>query len=369
MALRCGVALLVVLQVAASLCTPTGADAQSRLPRTPVTLRVGPQRPDLVRHNRVEALSLGIRGQVRPETPWGPLSLTGTFRFGIGDLHPNGTLEVVHETVHDRIVVSGYHELTSIDERARDFGVGNSLTALLLGQDLGDYYRRSGATFEWTPPTAYPRTYRFRAYAEYQQGVEKETDVQLRRLWDDDRRFRPNIPAEDGWELGSSLELSRRWGRDPMRTRGGAEAFVQGGAGDFDYVRSSLGADVTLALRSHFSLTLEGQAGTSWGSPSVQRLWYVGGPLTLRGFAPRAMGGPSFGRARVELDRSFSFGRVVAFTDAGWAGDRADFALDEALYSAGTGLAIIDGILRIDGAWMLQDPHDFRLDIYLDQIL
>jgi hypothetical protein len=42
--------------------------------------------------------------------------------------------------------------------------------------------------------------------------------------------------------------------------------------------------------------------------------------------------------------------------------------LDDALYSAGAGLAVIDGILRIDGAWQLESPHDFRLDIYLDQI-
>jgi hypothetical protein len=343
--------------------------ASTQLPHMPVTLRVGPQRPDLVRYNRVEALSLGIRGQIRPETPWGPLSLTGTFRFGIGDLHPNGLLEIVHEDLHHRIVVSGYHDLTSIDERARDFGVANSLSALLLGHDLGDYYRRSGATFEWTPPTADPRTFRFRAYAEYQEDVEKETDVQLRRLWDDDRRFRPNIAADDAWELGGSLELSRRWGSDPSRTRGGAEALVQAATGDSEYARSSLGADVTLALPSHFALTLEGRAGTSWGSPSTQRLWYVGGPLTLRGYAPRAAGGQSFGRARAELDRSFSFGRVVVFSDMGWAGDRSDVDLADALYSAGTGLALIDGILRIDGAWMLDDPHDFRLDVYFDQIL
>jgi hypothetical protein len=359
MALTAGVALLAALQIAA----PT------QLPHTPVTLRVGPQRPDLVRYNRVEALSLGVRGQVRPETPWGPLSLTGTVRLGIGDLHPNGALDVVHESVRDRVVVSGYHELTSIDERARDFGLANTLMALLAGQDLGDYYRRSGARVEWTPPTADPRTFRLRAFAEYQEGVEKETDVQLPRLWDEDRRFRANIAADDGWELGGSLELARRWGRDPGRTRGGAAATVLAATGDRDFVRNSLGADLTLALPRRFSVTLEAEGGTSWGTPSVQRLWYVGGPLTLRGFEPRAAGGQSFTRARAELDRAFSFGRVVVFSDMGWVGERGDLDLDAALWSAGVGLAVVDGILRIDGACPLDDPRGFRVDVYLDQIL
>lgn len=32
--------------------------------------------------------------------------------------------------------------------------------------------------------------------------VEKETDVQVPRLWDDTERFRPNIQADDGWDFG-----------------------------------------------------------------------------------------------------------------------------------------------------------------------
>jgi hypothetical protein len=35
-------------------------------PQMPRTLRWGPQRPDLVRYNRVENLFVGVRGQIRP---------------------------------------------------------------------------------------------------------------------------------------------------------------------------------------------------------------------------------------------------------------------------------------------------------------
>jgi len=362
--------LLAILQM-----SPSGAAAQdppsraSGLPRMPMTFRIGPQRPDLVRYNRVEALSLGLRVQIRPSTPVGPLSLTGTARLGIADLHPNGRLDVVHESIERRVVLSGYHELAAIDEQARHFGLANSLMAFVAGQDDGDYYRRSGAMLEWTPPTASPRTFRVRAYAEYQQGVEKQTDVQVPRLWDEDAAFRPNIDADDGWEYGGSAELAVRWGRDLRRTRGGLGAFGQAGTGDADYARASAAGDVTLVLPWLMALSVEAEAGTSWGSPSTQRLWYVGGPLTLHGYAPRALGGESFWRGRAELDRSFAFGRFLVFTDVAWAGARSDFGVDDALSSAGLGLALIDGIVRVDGGWQIERPHRFRLDIYLDQLL
>lgn len=132
---------------------------------------------------------------------------------------------------------------------------------------------------------------------------------------------------------------------------------------------SSIGADVALILPVRLRLSLEAAAGASHGSPPVQRLFYLGGPLTLRGYEPRTLGGEAFGRARAELDRAFSFGRLAVFTDVGWAGTRDDVDLDDSLGSAGVSLAIIDGILRIDGAWPLDRPHRFRLDVYLDQIL
>ena len=116
-------------------------------------------------------------------------------------------------------------------------------------------------------------------------------------------------------------------------------------------------------------MALEAGAGTSWGSPSAQRLWYVGGPSTLRGYDPRIAGGTSFGRARGELARGFSFGRISLFSDLGWAGDRRDVGFDDAFSSVGVGLSILDGLLRFDAAWGLDAPRNFRFDIYLDQIL
>jgi hemolysin activation/secretion protein len=116
-------------------------------------------------------------------------------------------------------------------------------------------------------------------------------------------------------------------------------------------------------------IALEVGAGTTWGSPSVQRIWHLGGPSTLRGYDPLATSGESFGRGRAELARSFSFGRLSVFSDLGWAGDHRDARLDDALQSVGIGMSILDGLIRFDGAWALDGPRDFRFDAYLDQIL
>jgi hypothetical protein len=339
------------------------------LPQTPATFRWGFQRPDLVRYNRVEALSMGARGQVRPSTPLGPISVTATARLGVADLHPNGSLELARETIENRVSLHGYHELVSIDERARHFGIGNSLLAATVGRDDGDYYRRTGGMLEWTPPSAGRRSYRIRGYAEYHEAVEAETSFALFHATSDSWAFRPNLAADEGWEYGASLEVTPYWGSDPNLTQGGLDLLVQAGTGDFEYARASLGGRIVVPLPARMRVALDVAAGTSWGSPSTQRLWYLGGPTTLRGYDPRVTGGRSFGRARGELARGFSFGRVAVFSDVGWSGERDDVRWDDALQSVGVGLSILDGLIRFDGAWAIREPEGFRFDAYLDQIL
>jgi len=52
-----------------------------------------------------------------------------------------------------------------------------------------------------------------------------------------------------------------------------------------------------------------------------------------------------------------------------WAGVRDTFELDDGFYSAGVGLAILDGLIRTDSAWGLKPPRGFRFDFCLDAIL
>ena len=336
------------------------------LPQVPSTLRWGLQRPDLVRYNRVEALSIGLRGQLRPQTFAGPVTVTGTARLGLADLEPNVRGEITRETLRRKLTLSAYNELAAIDEGGRHLGIGNSLMAMFFGRDDGDYYRRSGASLDWTPPTAARPSFEVRAYAEYHRAAETETDF---ALFDWSNAFRPALPADEGWEYGGIVRLTPWWGTDPFLAQGGLDLTVQGGVGDVEYVRSSLLARVVFPLPEDMRLGLEAGAGTMWGTPSTQRLWYLGGARSLRGYDPIVTSGTSFWRGRAELARTFDFGSASLFSDVGWAGDREAVHLEDALLSLGLGFSILDGLIRMDGAYGLRAPRGFRFDLYLDAIL
>lgn len=322
-----------------------------------------------MRFNRVEGLSVGARGQVRPSTFLGPLSFTLTGRLGYADLVPNAHLEVARETLRRRVALHGYHELTSIEPASRHLGLGNSVMALLFGRDDGDYFRRSGTSLEWTPPSARRRAYRVTAYTEYHRAVGVEADVSVRELWDDDWAFRPNLPAQEGWEYGGTVELSPWWGTDPRLAQGGLDVSLRAATGMADFARGSLVGRLAVPLPWDLRAALEAGAGTTVGTPSIQRLWFVGGPRTLRGYPPRIMGGEEMMRVRGEVARRMSFGFLSLFSDYAWAGDGSDFSLDDGFYSVGVGLSIVDGLIRLDAGFGLREPRDLRIDFYLDSVL
>ena len=336
---------------------------------TPATFRWGWQRTDLLRYNRVEGLSVGARGQIYPETPVGRLSLTATARLGSTDLEPNGRLDVTRENLRRRVTLSAYHELAAVDDGARHLGLGNSVTALLFGRDDGDYYRRSGGALEWTPPASERASFRVRAYAERHRPVSAGADFALRHLGDGGWKFRPNLAADEGWDAGGELTLAPWWGSDPREPQAGLELATRVGAGTWSYRTASLEGRVAVPLPVGFRVALESAGGTSWGAPPAQRTFLVGGASTLRGYEPATLRGGSFARGRGELARQFSFGAVSLFSDAAWAGERADFEVDDALWSAGVGLSLVDGLIRADAAWGLSAPRGFRFELYLDGIL
>ncbi|MCG6955602.1 MAG: outer membrane protein assembly factor [Gemmatimonadetes bacterium] len=340
---------------------------------TPKTLRWGLQRTDLVRYNRVEGLSVGARGQIRPNrfvgSPVGPLSLTATVRLGTADLQPDARLDVTRERFRSRLTLSVFHGLAAVDEDARHLDVGNSILAAMVGRDDGDYYRRSGAWLEWSPPAAARQTVRVRAYGEYHQPAQTNTDLSLLHVGSSSWTFRPNLQADEGWEVGGLVRLEPWWGTDPRSPQGGLSLLAQAAGGDFEYARASIVGRLAVPLPADFRVGLEAGGGTSWGHPPVQRHWLIGGPTTLRGYGPDTFEGTSYLRGRAELAHLFDFGALSLFSDVAWAGDRDAASLDAALTSVGAGLSILDGLIRVDLGWGLRSPRGSRLDAYLDGIL
>jgi hypothetical protein len=359
-------------------------ETMADLPPAPVQglpwdLNWGWARHDLLRYNRVEGLAVGGRFQSDVGFPT-PLTFRASGFFGLADLEPKARLSLEKASVKRRITLGGYREIQATDSRGRYLGVGNSLHALLFGRDDGEYFRATGADLLWQPPEAERQSFKFRAYAERQDPLRNKIDFALFRSWGGNDVFRPNVPADLVEEAGAELTLSPWWGPDPLSTQVGLELYGHAAAWrtpdsttTHDYARARATLRIAFPLaEATWRVGLEAGAGTSWGDAPLQRSWFLGGPLNLRGYTASSAVGPSFARGRLEVARVMAryATTLSAFGDVGWAGVREDFDADDLLYGVGFGASILDGLIRMDVSQGLRGPgKHFRVDLYLDAIL
>ncbi|MGH7530272.1 MAG: hypothetical protein ACREMN_07795, partial [Gemmatimonadales bacterium] len=267
------------------------------LPAPPWELRARPPRWGLARYNRVEGLALGARAEVE----FGRLRADGQVLVATTDGTPDLAAGLAHEWTGTRVRLSGYHRLTAVDPPANPLGIGNSIAALWLGRDDGDYFRTTGVELTVTPvPTAAQR-FGVRVWAERQRAVAKRTDFSIRRVLDADHRFRPNILADSADQVGATLTFRAQRGLDPEAARWSTDVTLDGSAGTFGFARASADLRFTTPLTPRLAGAVEVGGGTSAGRVPVQSRWYLGGPLTLRGYGGAATSGDAFWRARVEV--------------------------------------------------------------------
>lgn len=326
----------------------------------------GLDRTGLVRYNRVEGLSTGLG--VGAE--YGRLSaeLVGRIGWAI-PRQPAFTLDLRWRGDRGGARLGLYHDLALVDPSSGALGLGNSLSSLLWGQDDGDYLRALGADLAgWTGPGRSTRLV-WRLYAERQEGIEQATSTSLRRLWSSSDPFRPNFEAEAAELVGAELGLRFSHGLAPDRLRLSAELGLETAAGSHRFIKSSLILGLTRSLPGPLSTSVELGAGTSLGTAPVQKSWFLGGGPTLRGYRPLALRGESFWRGRAELGAGIPAGRFVLFSDLGWAGERDEFPGGRLLLSAGGGLSLLDGLLRVDLARAFRAPTGWRMTLGVDLAL
>lgn len=326
----------------------------------------------LLRYNRVEGASAGARldwdlGRAR-------LDLTG--RLGTADLSPRAELGLEVPRLDRTWRVAGYHRLAAVNPSTRPFGLGNSLSALVLARDEGQYYQASGAELAVAPEPGRAR-YDVRVYAERQRAVERETNFSLAHVTGAGG-FPQNIMADEARQAGIAARVAFDRGLDPTAWRWGAELDLTGEMGSYAFVRPGLTLSVVAPLPGELMGALELAGGTTRGawadtaSGPVQAHWFLGGPATLRGFSSGEVHGPDHLRARVELATPLPAARVALFSDAGWAGRFDDpshaWSTDDAAVSVGAGASALDGLIRLDLARTLQPVRRWRLELYLDAI-
>jgi hypothetical protein len=340
------------------------AVARPPQPGLPVSFGWGLGAPGVTRYNRVEALSVGARLTV----PLPYLTVSALGRIGAGDLHPNVALELGRETTGHALELRGYHELATAEPSRRAFGAGNSLAAALFGRDEGEYYRATGASFAVAPPPLNRQSWQLRGYAELQDAVERNTHIALPRLWSD-HVFRPNIAADEATQYGAVFLFRPWWGSQPDRAQFGLDMMVQAETGDYEHVRGRATLRSAAPLLAGVRIGFEAGVGTSEGDVPVQRLFYLGGASTLRGYEPATVAGTSMARGRLEVARFVRWGNLALFTDWAWAGDRTDVRGEDQRWAAGAGVSLLDGLVRLDLARGLRAPRGWRLDLHLDSLL
>ena len=311
------------------------------------------------RYNRIEALSLGYRATAQT----GRFTFDGLGRIGIADRIPNADLGIGISGQRAQFRFGAYRRLSAMNPDTKPFGLINSVWGLLAQRDDGEYFRTLGA--ELTAENSETGWWSFRLYAEHQKLATVETSASLPHLFNGDRVFRPNTAADTADQYGAALTL--RADRPVSRVlRFGGEWTLESATGDFRHARGSATLRAIVTPKELLALAFEASAGTSRGTVPVQNRFYLGGPATLRGYDGAVTSGTAYWRGRVEVGNSFPAARLTAFSDFGWAGDRARFGKDRALIGAGVGASFLDGLVRMDLARALRSPTGWRFDLYFD---
>lgn len=344
----------------------------------------GPQRPvfhtglDLLRYNKVEALSVGA--SLASQLGLGySARLVG--RIGLGDHVPNGDLSLARSNGRSEVRLAAFHRLAvANDDWGSPLSFGASVSNLIFGAvDDGFYYRSYGAELRGTRDAPGPiggvaMVWRLFAERHRSAGSEPNTQVSLGNAFGD-ARFGQNIDAPTLTTVGGAMELARSFGVNPRSFRLDARARLEGAfmpeaatLEDEFYGRGVLDATVTRPIGG-FSLSLTGAGGWSAGALPIQRAFYVGGLHTVRGqYARLGEGrvGDAFWLGRAELGRRSLAFRPAVFYDAGWAGPRQDMSGGyRPMSGAGFGLSLLDGLIRMDVARGIWPERKWRFDAYL----
>ena len=315
----------------------------------------------LARYNRVEGLS----GAVRADQQFGAgYTASALVRVGTADLRPQGELSFVRAG-GGRLVQGGvYRRLAVSSDWGNPLGFGSSLSALLFGRDEGFYYYAWGA--ELTGAGEGNPFFSWRLFAERQSDADVNTQISLARAINN-KRFLPNVDADEGTLFGTGARVQRTIGADPQGRRLMLDARGEGGMGAFAYTRGLLDATLSTGLGSRLGAGITGSAGSSTGVLPAQRQFFLGGPQSVRGQWAGTMRGNAYWMTRAELGSGAVSVRPTIYADLGWAGDRTDWRHPGRVMSGvGTGASLLDGLIRFDLARGLSPVKMWRADMYVE---
>ncbi|HZD04596.1 MAG TPA: hypothetical protein VE173_06755, partial [Longimicrobiales bacterium] len=158
---------------------PTGGTARTRPPGSGAAISLATL--DLLRFNRVEGASVGARVSVG--TGSGPVE--ATLRAALLEPELDAVVRWLPGGAASSFAV--YRRLAPVGIRGDPLGPGNSLSALLLGWDDGEYVRAAGLEVAGIVTRGSRTSLRWRVFVEHQHPLVTRTSASLPRLWRSER--------------------------------------------------------------------------------------------------------------------------------------------------------------------------------------
>ena len=294
---------------------------------------------DVLRYDRVQGLSLGLGYQVRvPGVRF--TGLYGTVRYGLSDERVTGRLTLLRDAPVARLAVSGYRDIGDADPFGLGRGPGNSLNALFVAHDNGDYYQAVGGGVGLETSLATGLDLTVGARVERQTSVVRAAGSAINDFLGGAGDFPANPPVDEGTYGGASVRLTGSGG-----TRWWATADLLAGR---HRATGRLYGEVRPALGGRRGITLRLKGGLATRPALQQSLFRLGGINTVRGFDYGLRRGQAFWAAQLDLAPIAGRLRPVAFLDAGQAGRPEGLFGGRVLAGGGVGLSLFGGLIRFD---------------------
>jgi hypothetical protein len=312
---------------------------------------------DAARYDRVQGLSLGLGYRVRvPGVAFTSLHATG--RYGFSDDRVTGRASLVRDAPSGRLTLSGYRDVVNVDPFAPAPGMGNTLNALFVSHDNGDYALAHGgsASYETSPGTGLELA--VGARYERQTSVARAAKSAVNDFLGGAGLFPANAPVAEGRFVAGFVRLT---GLGAVRWQ--ATTDVLGGEGN---ATGRVYGEVRHGIGGRRGLTVRAKGGVATRPTPPQSAFRLGGVGTVRGHEYGEGRGQAFWAAQLDLAPLAGRIRPVIFADAGQAGGTGDLFSGRVMAGVGVGVSLFGGLVRFDlSRSVAPDRPRLRFDVVL----
>nr|AHN97946.1 hypothetical protein [uncultured bacterium lac160] len=310
---------------------------------------------DAMRYDRVQGLSLGLGYRVRVPG----LAFTGLYasaRYGFSDERVTGRVSLVRDAPEGRLTVSGTRDVVNVDPFAPSPGFGNTLNALFVSHDDGDYALVHGGSAMYEMSLATGLELAVGARYERQSSVARAAQSEVNDFLGGAGLFPPNPPVNEGRFGGGFVRMV---GVEGVQWR--ATADVLGGGGT---TTGRVYGEVRHGIGGRRGATFRLKTGIATRPTLRQSAFRLGGIGTVRGHEYGERRGQAFWATQVDVAPLSGRLRPVVFLDAGQAGGAGSLFSGRVLVGAGAGVSLFGGLVRFDVSRSLApDRPRLRFDI------